>query len=255
MLADVFRFAVYTDVWMDTWTCKPLLAYSQPPNTNQGDVRLSLAGCSLLRAGQPMGLAESLSPWPDAFMTYIGTNDWFAQKSWTVRANRRAMLWLQKENVFHAGPNYLLAMADPLGAQSPIYLGNPEYLCTGTRASNAALGRVDIPKSVCDKLDPWPFVDIVSHQWLVLHIRAGLAAVQRTFYSLLTGRNSIRVAKLLRVNEFVTPINLLPSSGQVGNPYAALQNGDAKAPEYQAPDEVPVVATEQIIDATGGETN
>jgi hypothetical protein len=188
-------------------------------------------------------------------MTYIGTNDWFAQKSWTVRANRRAMLWLQKETVFHAGPNYLLSIADPLGSQSPIYTLHPQYLCTGTRASNVALGRTDIGKSVCDKLDPWPFVDIINHQWLVLHIRFGLAAVQRTFFSLLTGRNSIRVAKVLRVNEFVTPINLLPSSGQVGNPYAGLQNGDAKAPEYEAPTEVPIVAAEQIIDASGQESN
>jgi hypothetical protein len=219
--SSFLRFAVYQDQWMDVWTKERMLDYCEPPSKKMGNVRIMLGDNTIPLQGQGTTTVAIALPWDMKVPVYIASNNWIAETDWWRRANRRIMIWLIRNLGYTGGLGFNAALCDPLGS----FINNYSPFATtlalgGQAAASATLGRVDVNAAMAVKADVFPMIDAVaSWNWITYGTDSLFANQVPLFFDLMTNITSVRVSRLLRNNETVTPVQLVPGNYQLKDPY------------------------------------
>lgn len=209
-----YRFAVYSDWWMQ-FICKPLAEYCQPPPPSRQGIWITAENNFLNNGLAAAPFSELVMPWKQGMPPNLKTDTWFVSPDLEQLMNRRTIIWMSLHGLDNPGFRFESIMTNSTATQPGGI--DTEVMCVST-SCGSAFGFSPPPAVRDNKLDCFPKINTTDWYWLTLQARPDVPGVGGTILkNLLSAKTVFTVNYLVPTGRSVEPIFTVPGL-EIHNP-------------------------------------
>jgi hypothetical protein len=151
----------YPDLWMDRWVCFELVEYSQPARNSLANW-LDFGEHDVFQFGsQATGIVGLVLPKDKDQTNFVVMDSWATISDAVTVKNERVMAWAQRENILVPGSGWQSIFSTFVGGACG-QTGSENWAANTASCGWAARGFADLPIATRISVNPWPYVDLVT---------------------------------------------------------------------------------------------